>query len=69
MVRAAHGFLIMFDDDKRIAMEGESFQSVEKPGVVTGMETDGRFVENIEDTPQVRAELCCEAYPLGFAAT
>ena len=69
MIRSAHGFFVVFDDDKRIAVEGESFQGVEKPGVVTCVEADGRFVENVQDASQIRAELRCQPYPLRFAAT
>ena len=68
VIGAAHGFLVVLDDDERIAVEGESFQGVEKPGVVARVQADGRLVENVEDAAQIRAELSCEPYALGFAA-
>ena len=69
MIRAPHGLLVVLDDDERIAMERKRFQSVEKPRIIARMQTDRRFVENVENSAQIRTELGGQPDSLRFAAT
>ena len=54
-VAAAHGFLVVFDDEERVALVAEGDERVEEGGVVARVETDGGFVEDVEDPGEVRA--------------
>jgi hypothetical protein len=49
MIGAADRVFIVLDDDEGIPLVTQSHEGLEKGGVVAGMETDGRFVEDVED--------------------
>ena len=68
LVGAAHGFLVVLDDDERVAFFGEGLEGVEESFVVARVEADGGLVQNIQDSAKIRAELGGEADALGFAA-
>ena len=67
-VGAAHGFLVVCDDDEGVSFFGEGLEGVEEAFVVARVEADGRLVQNIQNAAEVRAELGGEADALGFAA-
>ena len=58
----------MFDDDEGIAQIAQVAQGVEEAVIIPLMEADRRFIENIEDADQARADLSGQADSLGFAA-
>jgi hypothetical protein len=45
----------VFDDEERIALVAEGYERVEEGGVVARVETDGGFVEDVEDACEVGA--------------
>ena len=67
-IRAADGVFVVFDDEDGVAEVAEMFEGTEKARVVAGMEADARFVENIENAAETRADLRGQADALGFAA-
>ena len=60
--------LVMLHDEYGIAEVAERPQGLDELPVVTLVKADGGFIEDIEDTHQVRADLGGEPDPLGFAA-
>jgi hypothetical protein len=62
------GVFIVLDENERVAFFLESMESFQKSGVVAWVESDGRFVENVENALKVRAELGGQANTLGLAA-
>src|SRR3954471_3937593 len=68
VVGAAESLFIMLDDDDGVALRLERFERIEEARIVARVEPDGRLVENVEDTAEIRAELCGETDALGFAA-
>ena len=67
-VRSPHGFLVVLDDDERVALGPERFEREKKLLVVARMKADGRLVEDVEDAAQVGAELRREPDALRFTA-
>ena len=68
VIRRGDGVFVVLDDDEGIALVAEGDEGFEEGGVVAWMETDGGFVEDVEDASEVGAELGGEADALGFAA-
>jgi hypothetical protein len=68
VVGAAHGFLVVLDDEQGVAAVFEELKGVEEMFVVPRMEADGWFVEDVQDAAEIGAELRGEADALGFAA-
>ena len=64
----AHRFLIVFDDDQRIALCGEFPERVQESLVIAGVQSDRGFVEDIEDAAQIRTKLGRETDALRFSA-
>src|SRR5205085_155211 len=62
------GFLIVFDNEHRVAEIAKRVQRFEQPLVVTGMQADARFVKNINDAAKLRSDLRSEPDALPFAA-
>ena len=52
VVRSAHKLFIVFDDDDRISQRLELFQYMDQPFCVATVQSDTRFVEDIERTDQ-----------------
>ena len=67
-VGGPHGFGIVFDNEEGVALGLEDGEGLEEAIIVTGMEPDGRLIENVEDAGEIGAELGGEANTLGFAA-
>ena len=59
---------VVFNDDNRVAQIAKLRESREKAVVVACVQSDGRLVENIEDSAQFRPDLRGEADALGFTA-
>ena len=58
----------MFDHDDRVAEVAQIHQRVEEPLVVPLVQTDRRFIEDVHDADQARADLTRQADALGLAA-
>ena len=67
IVGAADGFFIVLDDEDGIAEVAQVFESGEKTPVVAVVQSDGRFVENVENAAQLRSDLRGEADALAFS--
>lgn len=67
-VGAAHGLLVVLDDDERVSFFGQRLEGVKEAFVVARMEADGRLVQHIKDAAQVGAKLGGEADALGLTA-
>ena len=52
---AGHGVVIVFDDEEGIALLAEGIEGIEEFLVVAGVESDGGFVEDVEDAAEVGA--------------
>src|ERR1700730_16398525 len=68
VVGPPHRFVVVLDDDERVSFFAERGESVEQAQVVARMQTNGRFVQNVEHAAQIGAELRRESDPLRFAA-
>ena len=68
VIGGAHRFLVVLDDEHRVADVAEVFEDLDQPRVVTRMQADARFVQNVKRADEQRAEICRELYPLGLAA-
>ena len=60
--------LIVLDDQHGIAQIAKLMQRVEKPFVITRMQADARFVQNIKHTAKLRSDLRRKPNTLAFAA-
>lgn len=67
VIGRADRFLVMFDDDEGVAASFKVAKGGEESLVIAGMEADGGFVEHVEDSLKVGAELSGQADPLGFS--
>ena len=47
----------------------EILQRANEFNVIARVQPDTWLVEDVQDTYQLRTDLCCEAYALGFTAT
>ena len=63
-IRLSHGLFIMFDDNDRVTYVAQALQRFQQALIVAVMESDGRFVQNVEHTYQTRADLAGQANPL-----
>jgi hypothetical protein len=68
VIGAADGFLVVFDDDHRIADVPELFESLQQALVVALMQADRRFVEHVHHAGQPGTDLRRQADALCFAA-
>jgi hypothetical protein len=57
VVGLADRFLVMFDDDHRVALVAQVLQRREQPVIVALVQADGGFVEHVEHAGQARADL------------
>ena len=49
----ADGVFVMFDEEEGVSFRFECLQCAEEGRVVAGVETDGRFVEDVEDALEI----------------
>ena len=68
VVRRVYRFLVMLDDDDRVAHIPQIEQRIQQPAVVPLVQPDGGFVEHVHHTHETGADLACQANALGFAA-
>jgi len=66
-VGRAHRVLVVLDDDQRIADVAQRLQRRQQPVVVALMQPDRRFVEDVENADQRRADLRRQADALRLA--
>ena len=67
-VSRAHCILVMLDDDQGVSEISQIFQRVQKLVIITLMETDTGFVQNVGNSHQAGSDLGRESDSLGFAA-
>ena len=68
IVGGANGVFIMLDHDDAIAEIAQPNQGLQQPVIVSLVQADRGFVEDIHDADQACANLTGEANPLGLAA-
>ena len=56
-VGGAHHLLVVLDDDDRVAGVAQLLEAPDQPPVVALVQADRRFVEDVEDIHQLRADL------------
>src|SRR5262245_10377488 len=68
VIGASNRLLVVFDHQHRIPQIPELRKCLQQPNIVSRMKSDRRLVENIENTAQLRADLCCQPTTLTLAA-
>ena len=61
-------FLIVLDDDHRVADVAQALERFDQARVVALMQADRRLIEHIHDAGQAGADLAGQAYALRFTA-
>ena len=67
IVGSPDGLFIVFDDEHGVAEVAQVFERCKKTPVVAMVQADGRFVEDVEDTAQLRSDLRRQADALAFS--
>src|SRR5947199_7401706 len=67
VVRSAYRFFIMLNNDDRIAEIAQPSQRPEQTRIIALMQTDARFIQNVKNPCQTRANLCRQSDSLRFA--
>ena len=67
VVRSADRFFIMLNNDDRIAEIAQPSQRPEQTRIIALMQTDARFIQNVKNPCQTRANLCRQSDSLRFA--
>src|SRR5690606_11155877 len=57
-------FLVVFDDEHRIAEIAQALQSFEQLAVVARMQPDARFIQNVKYAAKLRSDLRRKPYSL-----
>ena len=60
-------FTIVLDQNQRVAQILQLFERLQQTGIVAGVESDGGFVQDVEDAGQCAANLSSETDALAFA--
>src|SRR5437763_11466544 len=68
VIRAPNRFFVVFDHDDGIAEVAQFFKCGQQPGIVFMMQTDRRFIEDIQNAAEFRTDLSCQTYPLALAS-
>ena len=58
----------MLDNEDGISQIAKVVEDFDEPVRITGVQTDGRLVENVKRADQARAERSCQLYALGLAS-
>ena len=66
VIGLSNGLFIVFDNDHSISLITKVFQCAKKSVIVTLMQSNGRFVQNIKNTCQARSNLTGQSDPLTF---
>src|SRR5690606_36063716 len=69
IIRLEHHVAVVLDDDDRVAKVTQVFKCFDKLDVVSRVEANARFVEDIEYADQLGAYLRGETDALGFTST
>ena len=69
VIGATHRLFVVFDDDERVPLLAQRRQRLEQAKIVARMQADGRFVENIKHSAEIRTQLRRQANSLRFSAT
>src|SRR6266436_4764458 len=67
-IGATHRILVMFDYHQSISFFFESIERFQQSDVIPGMQTDRRFIQDVEHTAEIRSELGSQSDPLRLAA-
>src|SRR5258708_39022600 len=67
-IGAANGVFIVLDDEHGVAEIAELLEGAEEAIVVTGVQADGRLVENVQDAAEARKDLRGQTDALRLAA-
>lgn len=57
-VGAGHEFVVVLDDEERVALGAERLERVDEAVVVARVEANARLVEDVEDAGEIGAEFC-----------
>src|SRR5438093_13144890 len=68
VIGAAHGFLVVLDDDQGVAARLQDMQRGEQLLIVASVQANGRLVQDVEHAAEVGAELRGEPDALSLAA-
>ena len=68
LVGSIHRFLVMLNDNQRIAQITQMLERFQQLAVIALVQTDARFVQNIQHACQPAAYLRCQTDALRFAA-
>src|SRR3954471_20904041 len=68
MIGAAHRLFVVLDDHERVPFLAQRRQGFEKADVIPRMKADRRLVQNVKNTPQIRAGLGRQPDSLRFTA-
>ena len=55
VIGLAHGFLVVLDDHERVSLLFQGRERLEKSKIVPRMKADGRLIEHVKNTAQIRA--------------
>ena len=64
VIRGAHGFFIMLDNDHGVALIAKPLQAAQQHRVVARVKTDAGFVQNVDDSHKSAADLSRKANTL-----
>ena len=68
VIGGCHRFFVMFDDKEGIFIPAQCLEGLQKTGVISSMEPNRRFIEDVENTAESRSQLGSESDPLSFSA-
>src|SRR5690606_36748800 len=66
IVGCQHHFLVVLDDDHRVAQVAQVFERTDQADIVSCVQADAGFIQNIEYTDKLGSDLCCQADTLSF---
>ena len=66
MIGRPDRLFIVFHDDDGVPQIAQVEQALQQPGVVAGMQSDGRFIQNVDDPHQPAADLPRQPNPLAL---
>ena len=68
IISGADGIFVVLDDDNGVAEIAKVLERADKALIVTLVQADGRFIENVKNAHQARADLRSQTDTLRFAA-
>ena len=67
VIGAANGVFVVLDDEHGVAEIAKLFEGVKEAVIVARVESNGRFIQNVQDATKARADLRGQADALRFA--